>query len=347
MLIDPLTKVDLGPVAGAVGDPRVEIVVHAGRQDFEILYEAHGIVPANVLDVQLAAAFAGLGASLPYGRLVEMVVGTALAKGESYTDWCRRPLTPAQLRYAADDVKYLHPVADELTRRLDELGRMDWARREMSSLEDAHLYVSDPQEAWRRVAGRGVLNARHMGMLKELAAWRESEAARRDIPRGWVLKDAVLLEICRRRPRSAAELKQIRGISGPEAERSASQIAAALERGAAADVPMSQRGPSRELQQRARIISGLADALVRSRCERAGIAPEVVVTRAEMESLLLALLDGRDGDVGKHRAMTGWRKELIGDAVGALARGETALKAAPAPPFIEEVGLTQQKGRQP
>lgn len=339
LLVDVLTGMDLAPLARVVGDPDIEIVVHAGRQDFEILYEAHGIVPSNVFDVQLAAAFVGLGSSLPYGRLIEMVCGIALTKGESYTDWCRRPLTAAQLRYAADDVRYLLAAADDLKRRLDERGRLDWAKLEMRSLEDEQLYVTDPDEAWRRVGGRGSLNARHLGMLKELAAWREREAARRDIPRGWVLKDTVLLEICRRRPRSAEEMKQIRGMSSAEAERSARAILAALEKGAAEHMPVSPRGPGRDLQQRARIISGLADALVRSRCERAGIAPEVVVTRSELESVLLAILNGRDEDAAQHRVMSGWRKEFAGEAIAALARGRTALKVVPEAPYITEVGL--------
>lgn len=339
VLVDVLADLDLGALSAIVGDEATEIVVHAGRQDFEILYEAHGLVPANVFDVQVAAAFVGLGSSLPYGRLVELVTGTSLTKGESYTDWCRRPLTSAQLQYAADDVRYLHEVADELARRLDDLGRAEWAADEMHMFEEEDTYRNDPEEAWRKVSGRGALNSRHLGMLKELAAWRERQAAQRNVPRGWVLKDAVLVDICRRRPRSARELKEIRGMSAGEADRSAAAIMAALERGASLQLPAGPRAPGRELQQRARILAGLADALVRSRCEREGLAPEVVVTRNEMESLLVALLTGRDSEIDGHRVMTGWRREFAGNAVAALARGRTALKAVPEAPYIAEVPL--------
>ncbi len=106
-LVDPTQGFDLAPLADVLADPAVEVIVHAGKQDLEIFYEVYGRLPVNIFDIQVAAAFAGLGATLPYGRLVDAVLGVTLAKGESYTDWCRRPLTPAQLTYAADDVLYL------------------------------------------------------------------------------------------------------------------------------------------------------------------------------------------------------------------------------------------------
>jgi ribonuclease D len=332
-LIDPLAGVDLSGIGTIIADPDVEVVVHAGRQDFEIFVELFGVLPRRVFDVQLAAGFAGFGASMPYGRLVEEVSGVPVTKGEAYTDWCRRPLTSAQCKYAANDVRYLLDVAAALKHRLAELGRAGWVEEEMAALETPETYATAPEDAWRRVPGRATLNPRQTAVLKELARWREETAARRNIPRGWVIKDATLVEIARRAPSSAAALKAIRGINAKEAERSADAIIAATERGRNGAPIESGRGPSRSALARARMLSGLADAVVRARCERAGVATELVATRAELEALLV---DPSPEPV-RYRLLRGWRRELAGNAVLDLVSGRIAVRALQDPPFIEEV----------
>lgn len=339
VLVDPLAGVDLSGIAALVGDPEVETVLHAAKQDLEIFYIGFGVKPVNVFDVQVAAGFAGLGASLPYGRVVEDTTGTRLEKGESYTEWCRRPLTDDQLKYAGDDVRYLIQIADELSARLRKQGREGWAREEMRvSLEDEKSYVGDPEQAWRKVSGRGSLSGRQLSVLIELARWREQTAARRDIPRGWVLKDVALVEIARRRPRSKAQLKAIRGINEKVAEQMASEILDAVARGL--DAPEAEVGPSppRAAQARARMLSGLADALVRARSQHADIAPELVATRGELEAIVLDLVTTGVDD-SDHRLLQGWRRELAGQAVLDLAEGRIAVKAIPRPPYVEEVPL--------
>ena len=338
-LIDPLEDVDLAGIALLVGDPEVEKVLHAAKQDLEIFYVGFGAKPVNVFDVQIAAGFAGLGASLPYGRLVEETTGKRLEKGESYTDWCRRPLTAAQQRYAADDVRYLIRVADELLSRLAQQGRDSWAREEMQiALEDETSYAVDPAKAWRKVSGRGNLSGKQLGVLVELARWREETAARRDIPRGWVMKDVALIELARRRPRSKAEIMAVRGISEKDAVRLASEIVQAVERGIEAPAVAQDPSPPRSAQARARMLSGLADALVRARCNHAGIAPELVATRGELEAIILDLVTG-GADGSRHRLLRGWRRELAGQGVLDLAEGRIAVKAIPKSPYVEEVPL--------
>jgi ribonuclease D len=336
-LIDPLGGVDLTAIARLIGDAAVEVVVHAGRQDLDIFHSAFGVVPARVLDVQVAAAFAGYGASLPYGRLVERVCDVSLGKGESYTDWCRRPLTAAQLTYAADDVRWLLPLADRLSRQLDRLGRAQWVAEELDALARPESYGADPERAWRRVAGRGALSGRQTAVLKEVAAWRERAAAERDLPRGWLVKDPTLVEIARRQPSTVPALRSIRGVNARMAERSGPSILAAVAAGRAAD-PIEQdgaRGPKGVLA-RARTMAGLADAVVRARCERAGIATEMVTTRGETEALLVDVYCGRL-DPARHRLLQGWRAELAGWPVVSVARGETAVRATNDPPYLEEV----------
>lgn len=336
-LVDPLVH-DMAWLAELISDPEIEVVVHAGRQDFEIFYEGWGSVPANVFDVQLAAGFAGYGASLPYGRLVDAIAKVSLQKGESYSDWCRRPLTESQLRYAADDVRYLAVVRDRIQEQLQVQGRLGWARAEMAYLEDAELYVNDPANAWRRVSGRGNLSGRQTPILRELAEWRENVAARRDIPRGWVVKDQTLIDIARRAPTQVNELKTLRGIVPKEAERSGPEIIAAVQRGKEAPPMETSKPPSRTAQARARMISGLADAIIRSRCEAAGIAAELVSTRSDLEAMLIDAFSGGP-DHEAHRILRGWRRELAGEAVLALAEGRVAVRSIDQPPYIEEVPL--------
>ncbi len=184
-LIDPLQGLDLRAIADLIGDPKIEILVHAGKQDFELFYEEYGVVPANVFDVQLAAAFAGHGASLPYGRLVSELGGVQLVKGESYTDWCRRPLTSSQTRYAADDVRYLGGIATRLKEELESLGRNEWAREEMRRLfEDSESYRFDPGSAWRKVSGRGSLSPRQLTILKRGRSLARGNRVRAKCPQG-------------------------------------------------------------------------------------------------------------------------------------------------------------------
>lgn len=337
-LIDPLSGLDLSPLSALIADPDIEVLLHAGKQDLEIFYEAHACVPTKVFDVQVAAAFAGYGSSLPYGRLVESVLGLPLEKGESYTDWCQRPLTEAQMRYAADDVRYLPGIAQRLEERLTELNRLTWLQEELKELERPDAYGIDHEHVWKKVTGRGGLRGDQVAVLRELARWREEAAARRDLPRGWVLKDPTLVELARRSPTSTGALRNIRGINPKEVDRSGSEILAAVERGRKAPRVELEKAPSRAVQARARMLAGLADALVRARCERASIAVEAVTTRAGLEALLADAISGK-ADPSRHRLLRGWRRELAGEAVVDLASGRIALKAIDKPPYVQEVGL--------
>ncbi|MDQ3771855.1 MAG: ribonuclease D [Actinomycetota bacterium] len=340
-LIDPLGGLDLKQIAELIADPDIEIVIHAGKQDFELFFEDYGVVPANVFDVQLAAAFAGYGSSLPYGRLVSELAGVQLVKGESYTDWCRRPLTEAQARYAADDVRYLGAISARVTKELEDLGRVEWAREEMRrQFEDADSYRFDPESAWLKVSGRGSLSARQLTVLKEVARWREETASSRNVPRGWLVRDPSLVEIARRGPSSAGELKSIRGFNAREVERSARDIIAAVEAGSAAKAVAPAPTFPKSAQARARMLAGLADAIVRARCERAKIATELVTNRTEVESLLAEVVNGSLNE-SRHRLLDGWRRDLAGEAVLDLARGRIALRAVDRSPYIQEVPVEE------
>ncbi|MEA2508411.1 MAG: ribonuclease [Actinomycetota bacterium] len=337
-LIDAAVQDDLTAVTGLLSDPGVEVVVHAGKQDLQIFHDAYGVLPRNVFDVQIAAGFAGLGASLPYGRLVGEVLGVRLEKAESYTDWCTRPLTAGQLSYAADDVRYLLGAADALKAQLNEMDRMAWVGEEMAALQTDATYESDPGEAWRRVGGRGSLSGHQAAILKEVARWREEAASRRDLPRGWIVKDVTLVEIARRAPSTPTQLKAIRGVNAREAERSGGAILAAVERGKRAEPIATKKGPGRSVQHRVRALTGIADALIKARSDQAGVAPEFVATRDELESVLVDVMEGSSDGSG-HALLGGWRRELAGRSILALVQGRIAIAATDQPPYIQEIDL--------
>lgn len=338
-VVDPLLPLDLTPVAKLLADPDVEVILHAGRQDLELFYDEFKVIPSNVFDIQVAAGFAGLGASLSYGSLVKSVLGVTLEKGESYTDWCRRPLTGRQMEYAADDVRWLVDAANKIKDRLRQLGRLDWALEEMRPLSDRASYELDLDQLWRRVSGRGNLSGKQLSVLREVARWREEEAMKRNLPRGWLVKDATLVEIARRQPSTPDKLGRIRGFNSREVQKSGNGIIEAVRKGQSRSAPETARAPKREDQVRARLIGGLADVVVRTRAEAAGIAPELVATRGDVESLLLHLFAGKDVDSAQdgHRLLQGWRRGLAGDAVVALAEGRLGVKGIDRSPFIEEV----------
>ena len=198
--VDPLAIEDLSPLYTLIADPSLVKIVHAGRQDAEIFYNATETPPRNMYDTQVAAALVGLGEQVGYAALVQKLVGVRIKKTERITDWGRRPLRPAQVEYALNDVIHLHEIKEKLDEDLAKLGRVDWLAEELSFYEQESQYRADPRQLFRKVSGWRGLNRRGLGILRELAAWRESEAQRRDIPRQRVVPDDVLVEVAMRRP---------------------------------------------------------------------------------------------------------------------------------------------------
>ena len=222
-----------------LGDPAVEVVTHAGRQDVAILRREWGCEIANVFDTQVAAGFAGSSAQAGYDGLLSSLLGVRLEKSASFTRWDARPLTSEQLAYARDDVEHLLAIAEELQRRLDERGRLEWAREESRRIEGASD-ERNPDEVWRRLPRVGQLDPRARAVARELAAWRERTAASADRPVGFILPDPALIEIARRRPADLGALEQIRGVSEPTLRRRGRALLAAVERGLEAEPPVAE-----------------------------------------------------------------------------------------------------------
>lgn len=335
-LIDPIEGAPLGPVAALVSDPDVDVVMHAPSSDLTLLGMQFGTRPASVLDVQLTAGFVGIGAGQGLGVLLERGLKVRLDKGEQYTDWSRRPLSERQLAYAAADVAHLVALADEFLARADRLGRTDWIAEEMARRYGPDsCWVPDPEEIWRRVKGQGKLSPSDRAVLRELAAWREREAARRDRPTAWIVPDRTLLEIARRRPKTANQLAGERGLPERTRPGDLEGMLAAVRAGEAATPIHLPAAPPPDLQARMDTLGPLGQILVTARATDAEIAPSLVATRDEIENFLWGQIGARDAS--ESPLAVGWRHEIAGRPLAELAAGRIALGPATTRPFLREI----------
>jgi ribonuclease D len=325
-VLDPLDgRPDFSPLARVLADPAIEVVMHAGRQDVAILRRTLDTEVRRIFDTQVAAGFLGFGNQEGYESLVRKVLKVRLTGSEGFTRWDKRPLTSQQLEYAADDARLLLALGEELERRLEERGRLEWAREESRSLEE----ISDERNAQRsyeRLPRLGRLSEAARAVAFELAEWREDEARAADRAPGSVLPDQALVELARRTPRDKHGLEQIRGLPPQTLHRRADSLLAAIERGRSRQAPP----PPAEVPLRdpadAPLVS-LAQALVRHRSMESGVAVELIATQAELTALVSSL---RRGENGTHlRVANGWRRELVGDELKELVSGRRALSVNP------------------
>ena len=321
-ILDPLEGFEPDELRAVLADPSIEKVVHAGRQDVAILRRTWATEVRNLFDTQIAAGFAGHGAQTGYGALLADVLGRRLAKSASFTRWDRRPLSEEQLTYAREDVADLLALTTALQDELRASGRLEWAHEECRALEDSSD-DRDPDEAWRRLPRVARLRPRERSVARELAAWRERTAAAEDRPVGSVLSDAALVELARRQPGDRRGLDQIRGLHGRIANRRGADLLAAVARGRDAEPPALDgvRPPLNESGDAPLI--ALAEALIRARALEAGLAYELVATRADLNQVIAA---ARRGDAEPDvRTLRGWRRDLVGDELLELLDGRHAL----------------------
>ena len=330
VVIDPIEGGDVAPIAQLVADPAVEVLMHAPAADLLLFARRFHVRPVRIFDVQLVAGFIGLGSSLAYDRLVERVLHIRLAHNETFSDWVKRPLSPTQVAYAADDVRHLHAITDALVRDLEVRGRTAWAQDELARRYGEAIGAPDPRLAYLKLARRGRLTGRQLAVLRETAAWREAEAETNDRPVGWVLKDPTLLEIARTMPRDPAAISQVRGaggLSGAARARLAGAIAVGIE---AEPIELPRELP-REIVRRVAAASDLASILLRIRCDAADLASELVATRGDLERYVEGLIThGGDG----HPLAQGWRAEIAGAEVRDLVEGRIAIAALAAAPYL-------------
>ena len=321
-VIDPLAAgIDLAPFFELMGNQNVLKVFHAARQDVEIMVHLGGFVPIPMFDTQVAAMVCGFGEQVGYEQLVSRLTGGKIDKSSRFTDWSQRPLTEAQLEYAAADVTHLCDVYLALKAKLEEGGRTEWLTDEMASLIAHETYDVAPEDAWSRVKGR-FNKPMEVCIVQHVAAWREREARSRNVPRSRVLKDDAIFEIAQQQPKDAEALSKLRTIpKGWERSSSASALVEAIQTALATprdDLPKIPRHkPTSESTSAA---ADILRVLLKLVCEREEVAARMIASNDDLTKL------AEHGESAEIPALSGWRRDLFGDAALKLVSGQSALR---------------------
>ena len=320
-LIDPMTDIDLTPFWELLADGSVEKVVHAGQQDLEPVIRAIGKAPQNVFDSQIAAGFVRLPYPLSLSKLVYEMTGARLGKGLTFTRWDQRPLSAMQLRYAADDVRYLLLARQIIGQTLEELGHVAWVREECAAQCEPSFYESEPERQYLRVRGVGNLPPRNLGVLRELAAWRDGAAREHDVPPRALLKDEILIDLARTPVRSVDKLTRVKGLPRPVEIDFGAQIVAATEH--AFGLPDAALPMPRETEQTPpeKFRTDAVWAIAQGACAGRGIDMAVVGSRQEVNDLYLQLSASPPRKTTS-RLLTGWRYEALGETLQKLLAGQ-------------------------
>jgi ribonuclease D len=319
--IDALAPgIDLTPLLNLMADQSTLKVFHAARQDIEIFFNLSGAVPEPLFDTQVAAMVCGFGDAASYETLVGKLAQASLDKSSRFTDWSRRPLTDRQIRYALADVVHLRTVYEKLQQRLASNGRASWFAEEMAELSNSAIYRSDPGEAWRRFRLRGRVDPRFFSVLREVAAWRETAARQRNLPRGRIMRDEAVLEIASHIPKTIEALARTRSLGKGVAEgKLGNEIIEAIGRGladtAALDLPTS---PKIDAPPGAGPLVELLRVLLKQRCEEHQVAQKLLASADDLDAIAA-------DDEAPVRALSGWRREIFGKDALALKHGRLAL----------------------
>ncbi len=313
--IDPLALEDLSPLLDLLYDRSIVKVLHACSQDLEIFAHLRGEVPGPIFDTQLAAPLLGLPEQIGYAGFVKEMVGLTLDKAQARTDWSRRPLGAAQLSYAVDDVRYLVEIYPRLRARLQELGRLEWLASEFEPYERVERYLPDPANAWQRIRGAEKLRSQALSILQLLARWREETAQAKDLPRNWVLRDEILVDIARLAPERPESLAKIRNLPPKTLDRYGQTLLELVREGRERQpqaAPAWKKRPKPTAQQEA--LADLLHAQLRLLADRFQVNSATIASRKD----LLSLVQGEQ-DIG---ILHGWRREMAGAELLAMRDGQ-------------------------
>lgn len=324
MVIDPFTCGPLDAFWALLHDPNRVLVVHAGREEVRMCRFASGRPPANLFDVQIAAGLVGMTYPIGYAGAVQEILGVRLSKGDTLTDWRRRPLSASQIRYAFDDVRYLLPIHAKLTARLSKRNRLPWAAEEFAAFIRRATGDEVTVERWRKIKGIGALNRRELAVVRAVFGWREGIAERQNRPARSVMRDDLLIEVARRGSRNADELQHLRGM--PRYDMAG--VLAAVR--SAAELPPSEL-PERMVGEidppQVGTLSALLSVVLADLCEHRKLAPNLVCSQQDLKDLVRARLPGhRLPDDSPFAA--GWRAEAIRTPLEEVLDGRTSLRVA-------------------
>ncbi|APZ54821.1 ribonuclease D [Salipiger abyssi] len=319
VLVDPLADgLSLDPLLDLFRNTSVVKVFHAARQDLEIFFIDHGVIPDPLFDTQVAAMVCGFGEQVGYETLVKRIARQSLDKSSRFTDWSRRPLTDAQKKYALADVTHLRVIYEHLAKELERTGRARWVAEELAVLTDPETYITRPEEAWQRVKTRSS-SPRFLALVRELAAFREDYAQSKNIPRNRVFKDDALTELASTKPVTMEDLGRSRLLLR-EARKGAiaEGILAAIQAGL--DCPKDELPKPDTSRDQLQVNPALADllrVLLKARTEASGVAARLIAPAADLDAMAAGMRDVK--------ALTGWRREVFGEDALRLCEGQIGL----------------------
>lgn len=315
--IDPISIEDISSFSEILHNPDVIKVLHAAHQDLEILLQLTGKVPAPIFDTQVAASVLGIGDQMGYARLVEDMLGVSLAKTQSRTDWSSRPLKPAQLEYAIDDVRYLAQIYPKMIEKLEKQNRLNWLDKDFTRATDPEVYASNPRERWKKVRGNQVLKRPQLAILRELAAWREDKAEKSDRPRKWIVSDDILLDLSRQQPSNLDEIGEIRGVNADRSSNTHQIWLDLIKKGQntpEAEWPELPRSKKPTPNQNALI--DLLMIVVQIQAKKHNITAAVIATRKQLATLVQSDESILSDD---------WRGELVNNEIQKVMSGEMTI----------------------
>ena len=327
--IDVLEKgLDLKPFLEVMKNKKVIKVFHAARQDIEIFYQLAEVIPAPLFDSQIAAMVCGFGESAGYETLVKGITGQSLDKSQRFTDWSHRPLNNNQLEYAIGDVTHLRNIYEHFRDMLEKNGRADWLDEEMKVLTSPETYQFPPELAWRRIKVKSTYR-RFLARVQTLAAFRESEAQGRDVPRNRIIDDKMLLQLAANAPKNQKELDRALKNSRPLRDgKLATGVLKAIKK--AEDLPEDALPKNGAPRQNGRLPEGtveLLKVLLKHQCSEAHVATKLVATVSDLEEFARQSAGQKGND--KTPAFTkGWRYALFGKTAEDLIKGTVALSSS-------------------
>jgi ribonuclease D len=321
VLVDPLAGgLDLAPLYGLFRDTSVVKVFHAARQDLEIFYVDAGVIPDPLFDTQVAAMVCGFGEQVGYETLVKRIAKEQIDKSSRFTDWSHRPLSDAQKKYALADVTHLRKIYEFLAGKLKKQNREGWVEEEMKILTSPETYVVKPEEAWQRIRTR-TNTPRFLGLVKELAQFREAYAQKNNVPRSRVYKDDALVELASTKPKDHKDLSRSRLLLR---EARKGEIADGIIAAVAAGLAMPQEDlPRPDLSnEKLQVDPALADllrVLLKAKADKADVAPRLIAATSDLDQMAAGKRD--------LPALAGWRLDVFGNDALRLCQGEVGLAA--------------------
>ena len=317
--IDPIALPQLESLFEAIYNPAIVKVFHSCRQDLEIFFQWTGKLPSPIFDTQVAAPLLGFQDNPGYAMLVSSLLSVNLNKAHTRADWSKRPLTEAELEYAADDVIYLCQIYQIMVQKLTALGRIDWLKNDFAELTNPALYKVDPETAWFKIKGKNKLTGKQLSIIQTLAQWREKIAQAEDRPKSWLLRDELLFDLAKLQPETVQELANVRGINERSVNRYGKElcqlITAAKNR---SPIPLHEKDRSAKKTQQEEAILDILTALVRVRAEENALNPTILASRKDLEELL------SNGD-DECPLLHGWRYTMAGKELVGLLKGELLL----------------------